>query len=377
MSVPRRFAFDGRYISDRYHGIGRYAYRLLEAMAAAAPQHTFVVFRGHGADSRFSWKRLASQPNVEIHDGPWPLYWPHEQAIWPVILRKLRTDLFFTPYFVGPLLVSEPTVITVHDLIFDRYPTYMPSPWLRPYYRLLTRLCTCRARRIVTVSLATAADLREFYGTPSEKVDVVPPGADPSFGLSADADQLSGLRLRYQLDSPFMLSVGARRPHKNQGRLVRAFARVAPDISHDLVFVGPADPRFPDEAHQAAAASGLLNGRIRFLDWVPESDLPALYALADLVVMPSLMEGFGFPVLEAMASGTAVLAANASSLPEVVGNSGVLVDPCDESALAEAIRILAEDQTLRQQLAEAGRKRSAAFTWDRAALQMLAIFEQI
>lgn len=375
MSAPERIAFDARYISDRYHGIGRYAFRLLEAMLAQAPEHTFVVFLGRRQDTRFDWRTLAALPNVEFLDGPWPLYWPQEQLRWPWVLHRSQADLFYSPYFVAPLLAPCPVVVTVHDLIFDRYPDYMPWAWSRPYYRLLMALSTRRAGRVITVSQATAADLIYYYGTPSDKIAVVLEGVDPSFGSMTYGDSLQALRQRYDLARPIILSVGALRPHKNLARLVRAFASLPPSTAHDLVFVGQADARFPDEARQAAEGEG-LKGRVRFLGWVPEADLAALYVLADLVVVPSLVEGFGLAALEAMASGTPVLAASVSSLPEVVGGVGVLVDPYDEKALAGAMRELLSDEALRRRLGEAGRARAAAFAWQQAARQTLQVFEE-
>jgi glycosyltransferase involved in cell wall biosynthesis len=157
---------------------------------------------------------------------------------------------------------------------------------------------------------------------------------------------------------------------------VHAFASLDASIAHTLVFVGPADNRFPDDARQAAAKAG-LNGRVQFLDWVPEDDLAALYAAADLVVVPSLVEGFGLPALEAMASGTPVLAANSSSLPEVIGDAGLLVDPSDEIALAAAIREILNDRALWQRLSAAGRARAARFTWQEAAQQTLKVYQEI
>ncbi len=375
MIMPERIAFDARYVSDRYHGIGRYAFRLLEALVLER-ERTFIVFRGRGQNSRFDWRSLAAQPNVELRDGPWPLYWPQEQYLWPRLLSQSGADLFYSPYFVAPLLARCPIVITIHDLIFDRYPEYMPWAWSRPYYRLLMKLSTRRARRIISVSQATADDLSHYYQIPRDKIAVVLEGVEPSFGPLFDEDRLGMLRRRYKLAGPVILSVGARRPHKNLDRLVRAFASLAPQVSHDLLLVGPADSRFPDKACEVAAEAG-LNGRVRFLDWVPEADLAALYALADLVVVPSLVEGFGLPALEAMASGTPVLASQASSLPEVVGEAGVLVDPYDEEALARAMRELLHDEARRQRLAEAGRMRAQGFTWQRVAQQTLRVYKEV
>ncbi len=372
----RRIAFDARYINDRYHGIGRYAYRLLEALVSAAPQHTFVIFRGQGRDSRFDWDALAGRANVEFQPGPWPLYWPQEQLNWPGVLRRSRADLFHSPYFVTPLLSSIPAVLTVHDLIFDRFPLYMPWGWSRPYYRLLMAWGIRRARRVIAVSQATATELGHYYRISPDRVVVISEGADPTFRPIADSHESQSLRQRYHLNRPFIMTTGARRPHKNQARLVNAFARLAGDIGHDLVFAGPPDERFPDQARLAAQHHG-LNGRVKFLDWVPEADLPGLYGLADLVVLPSLVEGFGLPALEAMACGTPVVASNGSSLPEVVGEAGVLVNPLDEDELTGAIGRLLHDAGLRQRLSLVGRQRAALFTWENAARQVLQVYDEI
>jgi glycosyltransferase involved in cell wall biosynthesis len=374
--MAERIAFDARYINDRYHGIGRYAFRLLEALTAAAPGLNFLVFTGNEADSRFDWGSLQKAPNVELMRGPWPLYSPQEQLAWPRILRKQRANLFHTPYFVLPGLAQVPMLNTVHDLIFDRYPEYMPSAWSRPYYRGLMHMGVRRARRILCVSRATAEDLVKYYPGAGGKTTVILEGVDPHFNPALDAAGMERMRQKYRLDRPFILSVGARRPHKNQGLLVRAYAGLAGSIGHDLVLVGAGDGRFPDEAQQTARSRG-LQGRVRILDWVAEGDLAGLYRLADLVVQPSIIEGFGLPILEAMASETPVIAANASALPEVVGEAGLLVDPSDESRLAQAIKAVLEDARLRQRLVCAGRERLENFTWRRAAEEVLQVYQEV
>ncbi len=149
-----RIGFDGRYINDRYHGIGRYAFELLCALIRLAPEHTFVIYRGKSQDSRFDWREIKRKNNVELHMGPWPLYWPHEQIIWPLSIRRSNLDIFHSPYFIAPLFASGrlPILITIHDLIFDRFPEYMPQSWGLPYYRIMMRLSTRRARRVLAVS---------------------------------------------------------------------------------------------------------------------------------------------------------------------------------------------------------------------------------
>lgn len=369
MNEPR-IAFDARYIHDRYHGIGRFAFWLLETMIQSAPQNTFVVFRGQGRDTRFSLDSLRQYANVELRDGPWPLYWPQEQLQWARLLKETRANLFLSPYFVAPLLVKIPVIITVHDLIFDHYPETMPMRWTRPYYRLMMTQGLRRAAKVLAVSQATAADLQQMYRIHPGKIVVTSESAEGLFQPVEDQQQLDRVRRSYNLEQAYFLSVGARRPHKNFHRLVEAFARVAPGLPHDLVFAGPADSRFPDEARQTAARLGLAD-RVRFLDWVPDADLPALYTLAQGVVVPSLIEGFGLPALEAMACGAPVAAANTSSLPEVVGAAGLLFDPLNVDEIAAALQKLAGSKTLRRCYSTAGRLRAGLFTWKFAAAQAL------
>lgn len=376
MSAGDRIAFDARYVNDRYHGIGRYAFRLLEGLVAMAPDREFVVFKGPGKDSRFDWSRLEKQSNIEFRSGPWPLYWPREQVVWPRSLRQNQVGLFFSPSFPAPLFSSVPQVITVHDLIFDRYPTYMPSRWARPYYRLLMKMSSRKANAVVAVSQATRDDLVRYYKLPPEKIVVVPEGVDPHFHPVTDEAQLQITRERYGLSDRFILVVGVRRPHKNLARLVCAFAGIDTAYSYQLVFVGPQDRRFPDEACLAAEQSG-VNGRARFLDWVTEADLPKLYSLATLLALPSIIEGFGLPALEAMACGTPVLAANSSSLPEVVGQAGLFFDPYDIQSIASSLQKMLLDEDLRSRLASSGKERASTFTWESTASQILAVFDEV
>jgi glycosyltransferase involved in cell wall biosynthesis len=160
--------------------------------------------------------------------------------------------MFFSPSFPASLFASVPQVITVHDLIFDRYPAYMPSRWARPYYRLLMKLSSRKAQTSVVVSRATRDDLVRYYRIPLEKIVVVPEGVDPHFQPVQDEAQLRITRERYSLSEHFILVVGARRPHKNLARLVHAFAELDTAQPYQLVFAGPVDRRFPDEASKAA-----------------------------------------------------------------------------------------------------------------------------
>jgi glycosyltransferase involved in cell wall biosynthesis len=370
-----RIAFDARYINSRYHGIGRYGFRLLEALAAGS-QHTFVVFLGSQPDDRFDWQELLSRPNVEVMNGPRPLYWPHEQLWWPMILSRSMIDLFHSPYFVAPLFTSIPVIITVHDCIFERYPEYMPDTWTRPYYRLLMNRATRSAKKIVTPSRATADDVEIYYSSTTDKIRVVSPGIDPGFSRVTDKDNLARIRSKYGLERPIILSVGARRPHKNLTRLIEAFNLIAPEVPHNLVLAGPADARFPDEA-QKVVAEKHLNGRVQEIGWVDEADLAGLYSLADLYALPSIVEGFGLTALESMACGTPVLAGNSSATPEVVGDGGLLVDIKDVTVVAQAMAKILKDEECRKQLSQSAFKQAGGFGWLRSAGEMMQLYQEV
>jgi glycosyltransferase involved in cell wall biosynthesis len=167
-----------------------------------------------------------------------------------------------------------------------------------------------------------------------------------------------------------------RRPHKNFSTLVEAFALLAGDVPHNLVFVGPADSRFSDKARQTTVRLG-LERRVRFLNWVPEEHLAGLYTLADGIVLPSLMEGFGLPALEAMACGTPVIASESTSYQDIVGQAGLLVDPRDSHEMACAIEILIRDPELRRRLSAASLVQASQFTWDRVAHRLQRTFEGV
>jgi glycosyltransferase involved in cell wall biosynthesis len=234
---------------------------------------------------------------------------------------------------------------------------------------------TNRAKKIVTLSRATAKDLKIYYSTTIDKIRVIPPSIDPGFSLVTDQDHLEKISRKYGLEKPFVLSVGARRPHKNLPRLIEAFALVAPEVQQNLVLAGPADARFPDEA-QKVVAEKHLNGRVQELGWVDEADLAGLYSLADLYALPSIVEGFGLTALESMACGTPVLASNSSATPEVVGDGGLLVDVTDVTAIAQAMATILKDEECRKQLSQLAFKQAGGFDWSRSVGEMMQLYQE-
>jgi len=291
-------------------------------------------------------------PGVEWRGIPFPRLWTHwrlRQA-----LRRERPDVSFIPSHVLPVALGVPSVMTIHDVGHRHEPrAYSRSAWW--YLELTTRYATRRATRLIAVSQSTADDLRRFYGVPGGRVAVIHSGIDARMRPQAPP-VVAGLAERLGLEEPYFLYLGRNHPRKNLPMLRRAFIDArGRGLRASLVLAGPGhDPRL--------AGDGLI-----VLPYIPADDLPALYAGALAVVIPSRFEGFGFPALEAMRCGTAVIASTAGALPEIVGTAGVLLSPDDAGAWSQAMLELAIDRKLQRRLIEAGAARSAGFTWEASA----------
>ena len=372
-----RLAFDARYVRDSYGGIARFAFCLLSALARSEERPTLLVYYDPAqVATRFPLAEVLALPNVVARPIGLPLYSPQEQLTWPALLRRDHASIYYSPYFALPLAARLPLVNTVHDLIFEMERGYERGRWVRYYYRPMMRLALRRAAAVLSVSEATKTGLASYYGLAAARVAVVGEAAAEAFRFPLDETILSETRRRLGLPEPYVLAIGARRPHKNLGAAVRAFAAVQPQIPHWLVVVGRAEPRYPDEVAAALAEVG-AGVRVRELAAVDEADLPAVYAAADALLMPSLHEGFGLPALEAMASGTPVVASRCAALAEVVGEAGLLVDVGRPGALAEALRRVALDARLREDLRRRGLARAAQFSWERSAATALAVFADV
>jgi glycosyltransferase involved in cell wall biosynthesis len=291
----------------------------------------------------------------------------------PTNLITGRTDLFYAPDFLLPPLVGRTrSIITIHDLSFLRHPeTFTPA--LRNYLTTAVPRSAARADHILTDSHATRHDVIELLGVAPERVTTLHLGVSDRFTPDAAPGEQAKLHTAYDLgaeDQPFILAVGTVQPRKNYERLIEAVDYVREEIDVDLVLAGKAG--WLSEPIVAAATA---RDYVHLLGFVNDADLPALYRQARVLAFPSLYEGFGLPPLEAMASGTPVVASNASSVPEAVGDAGLLVDPLDVDELAAALDAALTDETLRADLRAKGLSRAQTFTWARMARRWLAIVE--
>lgn len=273
-------------------------------------------------------------------------------------------DVFHaTNYFLPPVRRAR-RVLSIYDLAFLKYPE-LGSPRIVGVFSREIAGFARQADAVVTCSESSRNDLVELLGVPPERIHVTYGGVDDDFCVPARHDAAALLERRYGVRGPFLLFVGTLEPRKNVAGLLRAYARVAPDCSHTLVLVGEKGWRVETLLDSIERLS--IKDRVILPGFVPRSDLPAFYAAADAFVFPSYYEGFGLPVLEALAAGCPVIAADRSSLPEVVGDAGVLVNPDDERALAEAVRRVLDDAALRDSLSRKGKVRAARFTWEETA----------
>jgi glycosyltransferase involved in cell wall biosynthesis len=353
-----RIGIDGRVLTDRYHGIGRVTYELVREMARI-PGVELVIFTGDEPSSRFSLESFdVSIVPVRMRAVDVRQLWR-----WRPVLRRSGVDVMVFPYHLGASpLPGKPSVALLHDCILETDPRFVPSRAVGWAYRIMTALIA-RSVTVATVSQASAHEVERFYGRHVHPGHVIPNGVDPSLG-SADVSRLAEIGL----EPGYVLHVGAQRPHKNVKVLIEAIAEV-PDAR--LVLVGSADERFPDEIGPAIERWGVGDRVIR-LPFVPEDLLGSVYAGAALLAYPSLVEGFGLPMLEAMVAGTPVIASDVPVLREVGGSAALYVAPTCAKAWTATIARLSADDDLRDSLVAAGAVHASRFTWSAAAERLVS-----
>jgi glycosyltransferase involved in cell wall biosynthesis len=360
-------------------GIARYTRGILGALAGVGRAHDFVLVVG-GSDSGVE-QALRLGENFSIRKLPlserlWTILWQRLRVPLPVDLYTGALDVFHSPDYVLPPVRRGRKVVTIHDLSFLRYPEGA-EPSLRRYLSSAVPRGAKEADLVLADSESTRRDVIELLGIRSGKVRVVYPGVSETFRPIEDPDKLAAAKERYQLTLPFLLSVGTLEPRKNLIVLLEAYAllRRQVGLEHKLVIAGA--PGWQYEGIFRRVEDLSLEGHVSFLNYVPERDLPALYCLADVLVFPSIYEGFGFPPLEAMACGTPVITSDSSSLPEVVGDAGLMVPADDGVALAAAVRELTESASLQARLAKKGLSRARQFSWQRTGEELLTVYADL
>lgn len=300
-----------------------------------------------------------------------------EQLTVPFHVGRAGVDLFHSPHYVLPLLTPSRSIVTIHDCIHLIFPQYLKQPMAHTYARLMFWTAAHRAKRILTVSEASKSDILRFFGIPSSKVTVIHNAIDERFYLEPNEEDLVRVQERYQLHDPFLMYAGNVKPHKNLERLIDAFVMIRHDGYGDLKLLITGSEISKYTELRRAVHRYNLHKHVRFLGYQSEKTLAALYRLASVFVFPSLYEGFGLPPLEAMASGTPVVASNVSSLPEVVGDAAVLVNPYDPRSIAEGIQKVLVDQSLRETLIKKGAIQARSFSWQESVRKLHRIYKEI
>ncbi len=301
-----------------------------------------------------------------------------EQLRIPLDLRREKIDLFHAPHYVLPPLTPCKSVVTIHDCIHLRFPKYLPNRIGYAYAWSSMWMATHRASRVLTVSEASKRDILRYYSIPDRRIEVIHNAIDDRLGETPSTEDIERVRERYQLNAPYVLYAGNIKPHKNLERLIEAFhtLRQDPDLAHvKLLIIGDEVSKYA--TLRRAVHRYKLHKHVRFFGFVPDKTLAVLYRLARVFVFPSLYEGFGFPPLEAMAAGAPVITSNVSSLPEVVGDAALLIDPLDPAAIANAMRRVLMDSDLREDLRQRGLRRVQEFSWERSVRRVREIYDEV
>jgi glycosyltransferase involved in cell wall biosynthesis len=366
-----RIAIDARKLHD--FGIGTYVRNLLKYLARIDSDTEYVLL----CKPQDAGTAAAAGPNFRALVESARPYSVAEQFMVPARLLANRVNLLHEPHYVLPPLVPCRAVVTIHDCIHLMFPQYLPNRMAYAYARASLWAAARRAERILTVSDSSKADILRFCNVPAERIIVVPNAIDDRFAIPPAREAVQRVRERYQLDGPFALYVGNIKPHKNLERLIDAFDLVRRNGFErlELLIIGDQISRFP--RLRRAVDKHKLHKHVRFLGFVRDDTLAALYRLATVFVFPSLYEGFGLPPLEAMASGTPVVVSNRSSLPEVVGDAAVLVDPYSAASIAEGIQRVLSDASLRQGLVERGLARAREFSWEASVRRIHEVYMEV
>lgn len=371
-----RIAIDARMLDAPYTGVGRYTKNLTTWLRNIDAQNQYIFIVSNNSDSKISPNK-----NVKIVRWGYPPFSLKSILLLHKLLAKERIDVFHSPFCVIPLLAKCPQVMTVHDLMAIKYPgffagrRFLARIFGRTYFKIFMTLSLKKAKAILAVSKQIKEDLIDFMPNTQHKITVTHEGVEESFRKIPEERKIALFRRVHNLKGKTVLYLGSIRPHKNIDRLIKAFSILLSqsDVECQLVIAGEKDKNLL--ALKSLTNTLGLSNKIVFLDHLSQREVILLMNAADIFVFPSLYEGFGLPPLEAMACGTPVVASNIASIPEVVGEAAILVNPKDEQEIAYAMLRLFTDSNLRQELIEKGYQRIRFFTWNNTAKQTLRIYQ--
>jgi glycosyltransferase involved in cell wall biosynthesis len=363
----------GRSVRPGATGIGRHTANLIRELGKLLPKGKLTVFLTQDAP------RLWNDDVQEVR-APWPTPNEYARAFWeqtvvPQQVMNLGVDIYHSPNYILPLRDMHcPSIVTVHDLSFRRRALHRLKSHL--YLSIMTGLALRRAQAVVAVSEYTKRMIETNYPRVLGRVEAIYGGITPTLSKPT-AEEVRDFRQRESLETPYVLFVGTLEPRKNLVRLVHAFEKAIQrtDLPHQLILLGPRG--WKTRSLDLAIANSPYRSRIRCPGYVSDNDLSCWYVSADLFIYPSIEEGFGLPVLEAMSLGVPVITSNRSSLPELAGNAALTIDPFDLEALSEAIIEMLTDMSLAENLRAVGKQRAKQFSWEKTARKHLWLYERV
>lgn len=362
-----------RHYEQHEGGVKHYTKMLLPRLFSLGGEHQYtLIYQNPKLLGTY-----AEYPNVEeiVTRMPTTLLW--DQIAVPWVTRRRKLDVIFNPKFTIPFAASAKKIFVLHGSEWFVIPEVFP--WYDQLYCAVMVPLYCRyADAFVSVAEAVKVDAVKYVKADPRKIFTVHNAIDPrQFHFNEDAERLNAVKAKYKLPDKYIVWVGQIVSRKNVRRLLQAFAMIAHDFPHKLVIAGEQRLGAKDKEELAIIEELGLADRIQFLGWVWHDDLPAIYQLAELFSFPSLYEGFGIPLVEAMACGCPIVTANTCAPPEVCDGAALLVDPYDVTAIAAAMRKVLSDDTLRAQMIARGLERAKAFTWERCARQVLDVFDTV
>jgi len=364
-----KIGIDARMLD--WAGVGRYSRELAKGLAEIDKENEYILFCNPENEHLVSQASNFVKKVVNL-----PVFSLAGQIAWTRLLRKTDLDVFHSPHFVFPLLVPCPSISTIQDIIPLIHPEVLPSFMKRYYYKMQNIRATKKATHVIVTSSSTKQDIIRILGVADKKIDIIPLAASRNFKVLTNKDSLKDVKSKFKIENRFILTLGNSKPHKNWTALISAFhqLRQETDGEHQLVLAGKQDPRFPQSKDLVRELH--LEKYVRFIDFIIDEDLLILYNAAAVFVLPSLYEGYGIPVLEAMACGTPVICSNTSSLPEVAGEAALQVKP-NSKDIAKAMYKVLSDETTQKRLTREGQARARAFSWQKTAEETLKVYKYV
>lgn len=367
-----RIGIDGWWLNEvQRTGVARYLVNLLEQFVIIAPEHEYLLYSPVDLDDTFIHEpcfalRMLGSPDDKV-------FW--ENFTLPRIAAMDTVDVLLSPAYTAPLFCKVKRAVAIHDISYQTHPEWF-SFRDRFMLRTSSRLSAIRAESVITISDYSKKEMVEHYGISPEKIAVIPLAADPKFTPVDDESVIEKVKRKHGISKEYVLHVGAMFVRRNLPVLLRAFQKVSQELDYQLVIVGP-NRTHPFQDIKAMTEELGIADRVIFIEYADDEDMAPLFSGAAASVYLSSYEGFGFPALESLACGTPVVASNLSSIPEVVGDAGLLVTPTDDNEVAAKLYSVLTDDLVRRPLVEQSLLQAKKFSWHRTAEETLRLFERM